>query len=133
VRPWQHVLDPLAGYLQLAQQQWNAGPDEAAGLSRAFNFGPNASGEATVGDMAALASQRWGTGARIVVEAQPEAPHEAGLLTLDPSLARKTLNWQVKLGVKEAVAWSVDWYRRFHDGEDARELCLEQIHAHEQI
>lgn len=134
VRPWQHVLDPLSGYLQLAQQQWHSCQNaDAARFAQAFNFGPDASGESTVGEMAGLAAQRWGSEACVVVEAQPDAPHEAGLLTLDPSLARQSLGWQVKLGVNEAVAWSVDWYRRFHTGEHARELCLEQISAYETL
>jgi CDP-glucose 4,6-dehydratase len=135
VRPWQHVLDPLAGYLQLAQQQWaaNAGTDAArkARLAQAFNFGPDASGEATAGTLAKLAAQHWGEDAQVVLEPQEQAVHEAGLLTLDPSLARQTLGWHVKLAVPEAVAWSVHWYRRQRDGDDARALCLAQIEAYE--
>lgn len=132
VRPWQHVLEPLAGYLLLAQAQWGEFAQQCTPrLAHAFNFGPDTSGEATVGTVARCAADAWGVGAAVTEQPDLDAPHEAGLLTLDPSLARQLLGWRTRLSVSTAVALSVDWYRRCHAGADARALCLEQIAAYE--
>jgi CDP-glucose 4,6-dehydratase len=131
VRPWQHVLEPLAGYLTLAEAQREEA-NGRAGLekgrfSRAFNFGPGAPGDATVGDLAALAADQWGDAARIIERPEPNAPHESGYLTLDPNLARTLLGWQTRWSAVEAVRHTVAWYRRAASGESAKALCLEQI------
>lgn len=130
VRPWQHVLEPLHGYLLLAEQQWREA--EGGGGSRystAFNFGPDASGEATVGEVARLAAAAWGAG-EVVEQPDPAAPHEAGLLTLDASLARARLGWRPRWPVAQAVQESVSWYRAVQAGADPRQLCLEQIETY---
>jgi CDP-glucose 4,6-dehydratase len=128
VRPWQHVLEPLHGYLRLAREQWRETEGTADWrFARAFNFGPDASGEASVGAVAALAARAWGDGAQVVEQPETDWHHEAGLLTLDPSLARQMLGWRTHLPTADAVALSVDWYRRCHAGEDMRAVCLEQI------
>lgn len=137
VRPWQHVLDPLLGYLMLAQRQW----EEAHSIvqpsnwrfAQAFNFGPDSSGEATVGDVANHAAAAWGEQAKIIIEPEDEALHEAGLLTLDPSLVRQSIGWKTQWQVEQAIKYTVSWYRREHQGESAKELCLEQISHFQQF
>ena len=134
VRPWQHVLEPLAGYIELAQAQWfETQKTTDWRYARAMNFGPDASAETTVGTLARLAAHAWGPGAEVVEEADPQAPHEAGLLTLDPSVARQMLGWRTHLTVRESVSLSVDWYRRCEAGEGAAEICREQIDSYQQV
>lgn len=117
VRPWQHVLEPLTGYLALAQALWN----EPA-LADAYNFGPNAAEAASVRTVVDLAQAAYGQGRTRYAE-QVEGPHEAGLLTLDTSKARATLDVAPRWPLALAVTRSMDWYRRFDAGEDARALC----------
>jgi CDP-glucose 4,6-dehydratase len=127
VRPWQHVLEPLSGYLRLAQRQW----EEPAAFAGAWNFGPDASGEATVGEVAHLAASAWG-GAEVVEAPDADAPHEAGRLTLDASLARFRLGWQPRWNVDQAVAATLSWYRAvLREGADARALCLKQLRRYQ--
>lgn len=130
VRPWQHVLEPLHGYLLLAEQQWREAETGGGSVySTAFNFGPDASGEASVGQVARLAATAWGAG-EVVEQPDPAAPHEAGLLTLDASLARTRLGWRPRWTVAQAVQESMRWYQEVQSGADPRQLCLEQIEAY---
>ncbi|WP_373981767.1 CDP-glucose 4,6-dehydratase [Achromobacter sp. JD417] len=127
VRPWQHVLEPLAGYLTLAESLWNA-PD----LADAYNFGPDAAEAASVRTVVDLAQAAYGKG-RVVYAEQIEGPHEAGLLTLDTSRARAVLKVAPRWPLAQAVSRSMDWYRRFDAGEDALPLChadIDQYEAH---
>lgn len=127
VRPWQHVLEPLAGYLTLAESLWNA-PD----LADAYNFGPDAAEAASVRTVVDLAQAAYGKG-RVVYAEQIEGPHEAGLLTLDTSKARAVLKVAPRWPLAQAVSRSMDWYRRFDAGEDALPLChadIDQYEAH---
>lgn len=127
VRPWQHVLEPLAGYLTLAESLWNA-PD----LADAYNFGPDAAEAASVRTVVDLAQTAYGKG-RVVYAEQIEGPHEAGLLTLDTSKARAVLKVAPRWPLAQAVSRSMDWYRRFDAGEDALPLChadIDQYEAH---
>lgn len=121
VRPWQHVLEPLTGYLTLAQALWN----EPA-LADAYNFGPNAAEAASVRTVVDLAQAAYGQGRTRYAE-QVEGPHEAGLLTLDTSKARATLDVAPRWPLALAVTRSMDWYRRFDAGEDARALCYDDM------
>ncbi len=125
VRPWQHVLDPLAGYLQLAQRLLF---EEAAGLPHAMNFGPDATGDEEVGLVAQALARHWGVGAQIECVPQVDVRlHEAGLLRLDPSLARASLGWQCRWHLDRALERTVWWYRKHGDGADAQGLCRTQI------
>jgi CDP-glucose 4,6-dehydratase len=123
VRPWQHVLEPLLGYL-LAIQALAATP--GAGL-RAWNFGPDADGARSVGAVARLAADAWGEGARLVEQVDPNAPHEAGLLTLNSDLAKAELGWRPRLDLEETVALTTNWWRGVLAGRDPRATSLEQI------
>ena len=122
-RPWQHVLEPLAGYLMLAERL--AGPDGST-FAEAWNFGPAEPDALPVGAVVAIAARHWGAGAGWVGDGGPQ-PHEARHLKVDAAKARARLGWQPVLGLEEAVAWSVDWYRRQAAGEPARDLGQEQI------
>jgi CDP-glucose 4,6-dehydratase len=133
VRPWQHVLEPLYGYLCLAARQWSEPPVFAG----AWNFGPRSTGRLTVGDVATLAVSVWGSGSWRAGE-QPSGasspPREARLLTLDTSKAQSLLGWQSRYDDATAVAKAVEWYRRRRDigGEfDARRACLQEIADYE--
>jgi CDP-glucose 4,6-dehydratase len=123
VRPWQHVLEPLQGYL-LAVQTLAASP--ASGL-RAWNFGPDADGARPVGDVARIATEMWGGDARLVEGIDPSAPHEAGLLTLNSDLAKAELGWRPRLDLEQSVALTIDWWREALAGGDLRETTLAQI------
>ena len=122
VRPWQHVLEPLAGYLLLAESLVVQGQRHACG----WNFGPDADATATVRTVAELAVRAWGAGAAWVGDPGPH-PHEAHLLMLDASRARAALGWAPRLTLGQAVADTVEWYRAQAGGADAASLCLEQI------
>lgn len=125
VRPWQHVLEPLAAYLTLAQALWT---DPA--LASAYNFGPDAAEAASVRTVVDIAQRAYGNGRTVYAE-QVEGPHEAGLLTLDTSKARAVLNVAPRWPLADAVTRSMDWYRRFDAGEDALALCHADIDAYE--
>ena len=120
VRPWQHVLDCLAGYLVLTEALLSG---EGQG---AWNFGPEPAAFRTVQETADLATQIWGSGQAWVADAG-EHPHEAEMLTLDASRARSELGWRDRLDYQEAIEWTVEWEKRVHEGESAREVSLKQI------
>lgn len=123
VRPWQHVLDPLAGYLMLAEALWEGRP--AAGS--AFNFGPDPAEQRSVRELVGTALRHWPGNWRDASD--PDAPHEAGRLSLATDKARALLGWAPRWGFAEAVARTMEWYRGVHEGADARALSLGQIAA----
>jgi CDP-glucose 4,6-dehydratase len=122
VRPWQHVLEPLAGYLRLAQRLWEAPMEYAEG----WNFGPDAADAVTVETVASAVTRLWGPPAGWAADQGPH-PHEAHFLQLDSAKARSRLGWRPRLGLQAALEWTVDWYKRQARGADARRLSLEQI------
>ncbi|WP_279070487.1 CDP-glucose 4,6-dehydratase [Microbacterium lacticum] len=119
-RPWQHVLEPLSGYLSLAEAL------EPALHDSAWNFGPAAEDGLTVGALADRAAERWGGSARWIDE-DDGGPHEAGLLMVDSSRARSELGWRPSLRVDEAIALTVDWEKRVRDGETPLDVTRSQI------
>jgi CDP-glucose 4,6-dehydratase len=124
-RPWQHVLDCLAGYFLLAER---LATDPST--PRAVNFGPKPGGaQVTVGELATLGVEAL-SGRPWRHEPDPKSL-EAQTLAIDPSLARQALGFESRLGAPEAVALTMDWYRRQAAGEDALGLCLAQIEAYE--
>lgn len=126
-RPWQHVLEPLAGYLLLAQHLYE---QSGSDFARAWNFGPNPSDVQPVSWVADRMVEAWGHNARWIYNGDG-GPHEAGLLAIDAAQARAELGWRPLLSLREALSWTVDWARRHGSGEDARSLVLEQIQAYE--
>jgi CDP-glucose 4,6-dehydratase len=125
VRPWQHVLEPLAGYMALAQALW-----EQKAAPGSYNFGPDRDGAADVRTVVDLAQAAYGRGATCH-EPDPEGPHEAGLLMLDTAKAHAVLRVRSRWPLSQAVTRTMDWYRRYDAGDDARSLCLADIDAYE--
>ena len=122
VRPWQHVLDPLAGYLMLAQ----AMATDAVRAPSALNFGPDAESFRSVSELVQAFTARWNGRPGWRLDAG-DHPHEASLLTLDATRARTLLGWRPLLSFDEAVGLTADWYRAFRDGEDVGAVTRRQI------
>jgi nucleoside-diphosphate-sugar epimerase len=113
LRPWQHVLDPLAGYMTLAERLYASHPEAAD----AFNFGPDSADQRRVCDLLDASRTHWPVGWRDASD--PAAPHEAGLLALTTDKARQVLGWRPRWGLDAAVARTIGWYRAVHlDGAD---------------
>jgi CDP-glucose 4,6-dehydratase len=125
VRPWQHVLEPLAGYLRVAEVLLEGGADCAT----AWNFGPDAAGALPVAELVAQAAARWGDGAQWTHDAEPQ-PHEARLLQLDSARARTRLGWVPRWTTGRAIDETIDWYRAHQRGADMRAYSLAQIHRY---
>jgi CDP-glucose 4,6-dehydratase len=125
VRPWQHVLEPLAGYLTLARRTF----DEPT-LAGAYNFGPPASAVATVRDVVTLAHSIFGRGTLSCADA-PDGPHESHWLALDASKAESALGVSPCWDLREAVNRTVHWYCRSSSQTSAAELCHADIDAFE--
>lgn len=126
-RPWQHVLDCLAGYLVLTERLLG---DTA--LAGPWNFGPEAGRSATVGEVAErfLAS----LGREVGIDVRPDpGRHEEPVLALDASRARRRLGWRPRLELAQAIDMTAGWYVAHREGGDARQLTLEQIRAFENI
>ncbi|WP_435627899.1 CDP-glucose 4,6-dehydratase [Candidatus Ferrigenium straubiae] len=124
-RPWQHVLEPLSGYL-LAAVNLLERPEVFRG---AWNFGPDTQSIRTVGDLAQLIVTAWGSG-RVEFAPQTSAPHEARLLHLNCDKAHQLMKWHPKWGVERAIAETVDWYRDVHKGGNAFDISSRQILAY---
>jgi CDP-glucose 4,6-dehydratase len=124
-RPWQHVLEPLAGYLTLAERLW-AKPE----LAGAYNFGPPTHEAASVRDVVLLAKQSYGGGEVIWGEGS-EGPHEAGWLALEIARAKHVLGVAPRWSLQAAVQRTLTWYRRQQEGSLARELCAQDIREFE--
>ena len=109
VRPWQHVLEPLSGYLDLGAELLNGGTSFAS----AYNFGPDNASAVTVGEAAELLKAGWN---EMSYEITPpaDAPHEAGLLLLDASKAKRELGWSGVWDVRETLERTARWYRDFY-------------------
>ncbi|MGD9800517.1 MAG: CDP-glucose 4,6-dehydratase [Parvularculaceae bacterium] len=121
VRPWQHVLEPLRGYVMLAERL-----ADGADVDGGWNFGPDEKDARTVLEAATKLAASLGRG-KIVVEENPDAPHEAKLLRLDAGKAIKSLGWRPALGFDEGIEMTAAWYRAHHAGANARDLTLRQI------
>lgn len=121
IRPWQHVLNPLEGYLLLAERLW----DEPA-LARAWNFGPHRPDRHSVEWLVERISELWGSELR-VLSPRGIQPPEAPTLELDAAQARDGLGWTERWGISDGLRATVDWYRRHAAGEDARALTIGQI------
>ncbi len=121
IRPWQHVLNPLSGYLVLAQALWDA-PELAEG----WNFGPSEEDARPVGWIVQRIAALWPEELRWVQDDGPH-PHEACYLKLDSSKARTRLGWRPLLGLEAALEMTVGWYRELADGADMRAVTLTQI------
>jgi CDP-glucose 4,6-dehydratase len=124
VRPWQHVLDPLNGYLVLAERLLAEGP----AFAEAWNFGPTDDDALPVRVIAARVRAAW-DGAPGWTPAAGSTPHEAATLRLDASKARSRLGWRPRWSIETGIARAVDWYRAHLGGAEMRKHTLEQIEA----
>ncbi len=127
IRPWQHVLEPLNGYMTLAERAWN----EGAACAEGWNFGPNDADARPVQWIVERMTQLWGEGARWERDSSPH-PHEAHYLKLDASKAKMRLGWQPHLDLATTLHWVAEWYRDQAQGADARALTLDQIALYQQ-
>jgi CDP-glucose 4,6-dehydratase len=123
VRPWQHVLEPLSGYLLLAARLLDARGEQFA---RAWNFGPDTDDDASVSDVAQRVASLWGNGA-VVERAENPDWHEAGLLRLDSTQARTELGWAPRWSLQQALEHTVAWQQAWLRGDDMQAVCRGQI------
>jgi CDP-glucose 4,6-dehydratase len=126
IRPWQHVLEPLAGYLVLCQRLWEAGPAYA----EAWNFGPHDQDARSAAQVVARLSELWGNGAAWEPDDDPH-PHEAHHLKLDCSKAITRLGWRSRWGLEQVLEATVAWYRAYQEGLEMRDFTLSQVAAYE--
>ena len=121
-RPWQHVLEPLSGYIQLADFLLHSAQE----FNGAWNFGPTESDNFSVFDVANRAVKVWGSGEIRVNQTTPQM-HEAGLLHLNCEKANSKMSWFPKWSFDQTITNTVSWYRQAHDGSRIRELSESQI------
>ncbi len=126
IRPWQHVMEPLHGYIRLAEQLLTHDPKFAT----AYNFGPHDDDAREVAWIAEKMTGFWGNGAKWVLDPDPGV-HEAGYLKLDASRARTDLGWTPRLNLETALQWLVQWYRAWQSGADMHAFTLAQIGNYE--
>ena len=128
IRPWQHVLEPLRGYLTLAERLYAQGP----AFAEAWNFGPQDEDAKPVQWIVEHMAALWGAGAQWQTDGLAH-PHEAHSLKLDISKARSRLHWHPALRLPDALQRIVDWSRRHRDGADMRAVTLDQIAHYQQL
>jgi CDP-glucose 4,6-dehydratase len=128
IRPWQHVMEPLRGYLTLAEQLFEHGPSFGEG----WNFGPNDEDAKPVGWIVEQMAALWGADAQWQIDTG-EHPHEAHYLKLDISKARTRLNWHPALRLKDALALIIDWSKQRAAGANMRQLTLNQLQAYQAL
>lgn len=126
-RPWQHVLEPLSGYMLLAEKMW-----EDDTYSQAWNFGPDTEHEITVAELTNKILSTWGEGNLYNVDFGKN-PHEAQMLKLDSSKSRSKLGWNPRLDIDQTIQWTVDWYKAFYEKINMKQFTLEQIQKYEDI
>jgi CDP-glucose 4,6-dehydratase len=127
-RPWQHVLEPLSGYLALAEALCERGSD--VDVAGAWNFGPYEENVRSVEEVCDGLVKRWGQGSRWERDRSAH-PHEANLLKLDASKARCYLRWRPLLSMEETLDWTVEWYKGHKAGKDGRDLTLLDIERYQ--
>jgi CDP-glucose 4,6-dehydratase len=125
IRPWQHVLEPLTGYLSLAKALYEHGPQYASG----WNFGPNDSDAQNVEWITRTICELWGNGASFEVDTNPQ-PHEANYLKLDCSKAKAELGWYPRWDIHTTLESIVEWTKAYLASEDLEAKCIQQIDSY---
>lgn len=128
IRPWQHVMEPLRGYLMLAEKMFESGPD----FGEAWNFGPNDEDAKPVGWIVEQLAAIWGQGAAWHIDSGNH-PHEAHYLKLDISKARSRLNWHPNVRLKDALELTINWAKQLKAGSNMREVTLAQLHDYQAL
>lgn len=126
IRPWQHVLEPLSGYLALAERLYTGG----AAFAEGFNFGPHDTDARPVQWIIERLCQQWGDGAAWELDGAPQ-PHEATYLKLDCSKARARLDWQPRWPLQRTLDEIVAWHKAHARGDDMRSVTLAQIASYQ--
>ncbi len=127
IRPWQHVLEPLSGYLLLAEKLYAGEKD----FAEAWNFGPSEEDSKSVGSVLEEIRKIWAEDVNWEIGAGNQ-PHEANLLKLDSAKAKNRLHWLPVLSLTEALEMTVDWYKNFKENKDLIELTQKQIEVYTQ-
>ncbi len=128
IRPWQHVLEPLSGYIMLAERLYTDGPE----VAEPWNFGPNDVDAKNVEWVARRFSEQWGKAFTYSIDNNPQL-HEATYLKLDCSKAKAELGWTPKWDIEKSLKATIDWYKAWFSKEDVRQLCLDQIEEYFKI
>jgi len=131
IRPWQHVLDPLSGYMLLGSRLLSADPDVRRSAQGAWNFGPAGDNARSVRDVAEAICRVWGHGEWLAAF-DANAPHEAGMLWLSVEKASASLGWAGRWDFDESIRRTVEWYRA-RNRTDAARLCMSQIHDYSMV
>ena len=126
IRPWQHVLEPLCGYLILAEKLYS----QPGRYAEAWNFGPDDSDGLPVSAVLQLLSRSWGPGISWRIDEGPQV-HEAGRLRLDSSKSRQMLGWQPQWKLDQALEATAQWYKAYQNQQDLRALTLQQIESYQ--
>lgn len=121
IRPWQHVLEPLSGYMLLAMKMW----EDPVSYCEGWNFGPHSESITSVWEVATKVIRNYGCG-MLRDLSDPKALHEAKLLMLDINKSKFCLGWEPRMDIEKCVALTVDWYKRYQT-EDVYNMCVEQI------
>lgn len=124
IRPWQHVLEPLSGYLLLAQKMW----ENPIKFCEGWNFGPNSESIDNVWTVASKVINCYGSG-QINDASNPDALHEANLLMLDVNKAKFQLGWEPKMNLDQTIDLTVEWYKKYNS-ENTYQLCVDQINKY---
>ncbi|MCM3677502.1 CDP-glucose 4,6-dehydratase [Peribacillus simplex] len=127
VRPWQHVLEPLNGYLLLAEKLWNDSQ-----YSDGWNFGPIAEKDISVDEVVNITMKLWDKQIEINYD-NNDHPHESPFLKLNSSNAFQRLGWKPKLSTKESIDWAVQWYKNYEVGENMNKFTLKQINDFQKL
>lgn len=127
VRPWQHALEPLAGYLLLAYRLYTEGP----AFSGAWNFGPAEGDMCSVGDVVGHLSRQWPDSPGVRIE--PSDLHEAGVLRLDSGRARQLLGWRTRWSLRECLEHTLAWHLAWKRGDDLRAITLDQLNLYAEL
>jgi len=122
IRPWQHVLEPLSGYMLLAERLWS----EKEAFAEAWNFGPNDEDAQPVEWIVERLTKSWGDGASWVLDKDVN-PHEAQYLKLDISKVKSVLGYEPRLNLGTTLDWVTEWYKAYHNGDDMRQVTQQQI------
>lgn len=127
IRPWQHVLEPIGGYMLLAKKMW----EHPTQFAEAWNFGPRMESITRVWEVASKVIENYGKGSLMDLS-NPNALHEAKLLMLDISKAKFRLGWEPRMNINKTVELTVDWYKRYKN-EDPYSLSMSQIEKYVQL
>lgn len=129
VRPWQHVLEPLNGYMMLAEKLYN----DKEKYAEAWNFGPDDENIITVADLINRLKEEWGAKDKTYKLDVANNPHEAQILKLDCKKAKLKLGWHPTLSIEDTIAWTVHWYKEYYNNLNMKQFTLKQIRDFENL